>query len=93
MMCAVAMGDVNSNPRRWTDRSTKVRVIEGWHPSRPDRIGYNLLIDGAWIGAFDSLDGAAREAGRASSRAAGREPCDVTLIPLVDPARRRRGSV
>lgn len=46
------------------DQSTRVRVIEGWHPSQPGRVGYNLLVDDDWIGTFDSLDSAAREAAR-----------------------------
>jgi hypothetical protein len=89
MMSAVGMGDVNSNPRRWTDRSAQVRVVEGWHPSRPDKVGYNLLIDGEWIGSFDSLDSAARAASRAFSRGPASKTRKVTLMPLLDPARRR----
>ena len=55
----VGLGDVNRTPRRWVDRSARVRVVEGWHPSRPDDLGYNLLVDGEWIGTFDTLDDAA----------------------------------
>jgi hypothetical protein len=77
-------GDVNRIPRRWMDRSTRARVVEGWHPSRPDRVGYNLLVDGDWIGTFDSLESAASEAavhlrsGRARSR--NRQ---VVLLPYL----------
>jgi hypothetical protein len=54
--------DVNRDPRRWVDGSGRVRVIEGWHPSEPDRVGYNLMVDGDWCGTFATLDDAAVEA-------------------------------
>jgi hypothetical protein len=54
--------DVNQNPRRWVDESGRVRVIEGWHPSAPDQVGYNLMVDGDWCGTFATLDDAATEA-------------------------------
>ena len=50
--------DVNREPRRWADRSQRVRVIEGWHPSQPSQIGYNLLVNGTWIGTFGTLEDA-----------------------------------
>ena len=78
------MGDVNRHPRRWMDRSTRVRVIEGWHPSQPDRVGYNLLVDGDWIGSFESLDSAAGEAAMhlpsGSTRTRSRQ---VVLLPYI----------
>jgi hypothetical protein len=87
-MGAVGMGEVNRNPRRWTDRSARVRVIEGWHPSQPTRLGYNLVIDGDWIGTFDSLDGAA-ETAASSLRRPGlhRKPEKLVLVPYLDPRR------
>jgi hypothetical protein len=54
--------DVNRTPRHWIDASGRVRVIEGWHPSSPNRIGYNLTLDGAWVATFERLDEAAAEA-------------------------------
>jgi hypothetical protein len=51
--------DVNRNPRSWVDESGRVRVIEGWHPSDPGRVGYNLIVDDDWLGTFATLDGAA----------------------------------
>ena len=81
------MGAVNRNPRRWMDRSSRVRVIEGWHPAQPDRVGYNLLVDGDWIGTFESLDAAALEAAKhvhtGSTRAKGRR---LVLLPYIHPA-------
>lgn len=50
--------DVNRNPRHWVDASGRVRVIEGWHPSAPDQVGYNLMVDGDWFGTFGTLDDA-----------------------------------
>jgi hypothetical protein len=50
------------NPRSWTDESSRVRVIEGRHPSNPSRTGYNLKVDGDWLGTFATLDGAANAA-------------------------------
>jgi hypothetical protein len=58
----VRMRDANRNPRRWVDESGRVRVIEGWHPSEPTRIGYNVLVDDDWLGTFDTLDDAAAAA-------------------------------
>jgi hypothetical protein len=50
--------DVNRNPRRWVDESGRVRVIEGWHPSAPSRVGFNVKVDADWIGTFGTLDDA-----------------------------------
>ena len=77
-------GEANRNPRRWMDQSARVRVIEGWHPSRPDRLGYNLVVDGDWIGTFDSLDNAAREA-TARLRSGSSRTADphVVLLPCI----------
>ncbi|HEX3929922.1 MAG TPA: hypothetical protein VHW64_04420 [Nocardioides sp.] len=36
-----------------------MRVIEGWHPSDPGTVGYNLLVDGDWLGTFPTLEDAA----------------------------------
>ena len=55
--------DVNADPRRWVDSSRRVRVVEGWHPSAPSRVGYNLMVDGDWLGTFPSLDAAGVAAG------------------------------
>jgi hypothetical protein len=52
------MREANRNPQRWADESGRVRVIEGWHPSEPSRLGYNVLVDDDWVGTFDTLDGA-----------------------------------
>jgi hypothetical protein len=69
------------------DRSARVRVIEGWHPSQPDRLGYNLLVDGDWIGTFESLDGAATHAAThlrpGSKRIKDRR---VVLLPYIHSA-------
>jgi hypothetical protein len=54
--------DVNKNPRSWVDESGRVRVIEGWHPSAPDQVGYNLVVDGDWFGTFGSVEDAATAA-------------------------------
>jgi hypothetical protein len=69
--------DVNRNPRRWVDESGRVLVIEGWHPSAPSDVGFNLKVDGDWLGTFESLEAAARAAG-VPSGAAGRT---VSLRP------------
>lgn len=53
------MREANRNPRRWVGASGRVQVIEGWHPSAPSRLGYNLKVDGEWLGTFASLDDAA----------------------------------
>ena len=86
MMAAVMSGEFNRNPRRWVDRSTRVRVVEGWHPSQPDRLGYNLLVDGDWIGTFESLEGAAKAAathlGSPSTHTRDRR---VVLLPYIHP--------
>jgi hypothetical protein len=37
-------------------------VVEGWHPSEPGRVGYNVLLDDSWLGTFESLDCAATAA-------------------------------
>ncbi|MGC4109159.1 MAG: hypothetical protein QM747_01740 [Nocardioides sp.] len=39
-----------------------MRVIEGWHPSDPGNIGYNLLLDGEWVGTYRTLEEAADSA-------------------------------
>jgi hypothetical protein len=54
--------DINRNPRRWTDESGRVCVIEGWHPSQPSQVGYNLMVDGDWCGTFGTLGRAATAA-------------------------------
>jgi hypothetical protein len=79
--------DVNRNPRRWADESGRVRVIEGWHPSEPSQVGYNLILDDDWIGTFATLDDAATAAtaGTDATDADGR----VVLRPY--PHRRARG--
>lgn len=68
------------------DRSTRVRVIEGWHPSQPDRLGYNLLVDGDWIGTYESVESAARAA--AAHLSSGATPIrdrEVVLVPYIHP--------
>ena len=60
-------------------------MVEGWHPSEPDRVGYNLLVDDAWIGTFESLDSAATEAAKhlgTRSTRSRRRP--VVLLPYID---------
>jgi hypothetical protein len=54
--------DVNRRPRRWADPPGRVRVIEGWHPSEPSRVGYNLIVDDDWVGTFETLESAVRTA-------------------------------
>lgn len=73
--------DVNRNPRRWTGASGRVRVIEGWHPSAPHEVAYNLMVDGDWLGTFASLDEAA-VAAAAPADITGRK---VVLRPYPDP--------
>jgi hypothetical protein len=51
--------NINRNPRRWVDASRRVLVIEGWHPSAPGAVSFNLLVDGEWLGSYETLDGAA----------------------------------
>ena len=79
MMGAVRR-DANRDPQRWVDTSGRVRVIEGWHPSQPTRLGYNVLVDDDWVGTFDTLDGAADAA---ASRARFRHvPLDEGQVVL-----------
>lgn len=86
MIGIVGMGDVNRRPRRWTDRSARVRVVEGWHPSQPDRLGYNLVVDGDWIGTFETIDGAADAAGKhVQSRGVHVKGHKVVLLPYLHP--------
>jgi hypothetical protein len=73
--------DVNRNPRRWTDESGRVRVIEGWHPSEPSRVGYNLVVDGDWWGTFGTLDSAATAAAAHADIKVG----TIALRPYPDP--------
>jgi hypothetical protein len=78
------VGDFNRNPRRWVDRSSRVRVIEGWHPSRPDGLGYNLLVDDDWIGTFESVDAAAVAAsGHVPTGATDVKDRRVVLLPCL----------
>ena len=64
------------------DESGRVRVIEGWHPSQPSRLGYNVLVDDDWLGTFDTLDGAADAAAVPGLHA---ESGRVVLIRVIDP--------
>jgi hypothetical protein len=80
---AMALRDVNRNPRRWVDDSGRVCVIEGWHPSAPTRVGYNVKVDGDWLGTFGTLDGAATAATASADLGGG----DVVLRPYRDPRR------
>jgi hypothetical protein len=65
------------------DRSSRVRVIEGWHPSR-DGVGYNLLVDDDWIGTFESLESAAVEATRHVPSGTTRiKDGGVVLLPYI----------
>ena len=75
------MSDVNRNPRRWVDESGRVRVIEGWHPSLPSQVGYNVKLDGNWVGTFETLDRAAD----AAATCVGTEERKVVLRPYSDP--------
>jgi len=80
--------DVNRDPRRWVDGSGSVRVIEGWHPALPSQVGYNLKVDGDWLGMFETLAGAAD----AAAEYAGEKGGKVVLRP--DPrTSRSRGKV
>ena len=72
--------DVNHNPRRWVDESGRVLVIEGWHPSAPSSVGYNLKVDGDWVGMFSSLEAAAAAAAVAWGAGAG-----MVELQLEDP--------
>ena len=73
--------DVNRNPRRWVDESGRVRVIEGWHPSEPGQVGYNLIVDGDWFGTFGTLDDAVTAAAACADINDGK----VVLRPYPDP--------
>jgi hypothetical protein len=77
------LSDVNGNPRRWVDESGRVRVIEGWHPSEPSQVGYNLMVDGDWFGTFGTLDDAATSA----ATCAGVKDGKVVLTPYPAPPR------
>jgi hypothetical protein len=82
------LSDVNRNPRRWVDGSGKVRVVEGWHPSAPGQVGYNLIVDDDWYGTFASLEEAAAAA---AARAAVDDDQGVSLRPYPElPARGRK---
>jgi hypothetical protein len=75
------LSDVNRKPRRWVDESGRVRVIEGWHPSEPCQVGFNLMVDGDWFGTFETLDGAATAAAAYADIKDGK----VVLRPYPDP--------
>jgi len=82
------LSEVNRNPRRWADGSGRVRVVEGWHPSAPGQVGYNLIVDDDWYGTFGSLEEAAAAA---SARAAVDDDEGVSLRPYPElPARSRK---
>jgi hypothetical protein len=55
-------------------------VIEGWHPSDPRNVGYNLMVDDDWFGTFGTLDGAAT----AAAAYADIEDGEVVLGPCPD---------
>ena len=74
------LSDVNRNPRRWVDESGRVRVIEGWHPSEPSDVRYNLKVDGEWVGTFESLHSAVREA----TAALDIDDCHLVLVSDPD---------
>jgi hypothetical protein len=74
------VSDVNRNPRRWVSDSGRVCVIEGWHPSDPSEVGYNLLVDGEWVGTFGTLEDATNSVG---ARAAARRGT-VVLRPQTE---------
>jgi hypothetical protein len=76
---------VNRNPRRWVDESRRVRVIEGWHPSEPSQVGYNLVVDGDWHGTFGTLEDAATAA------AAHADLQDGQVVLRLYPDQRRPG--
>ena len=81
------MSDVNQKPRQWADESG--RVIEGWHPSDPGRIGYNLMVDDDWFGTFGTLDDASTAAAACADLDDGR----VVLRPYPPgPDRRSIGA-
>ena len=61
-----------------------MRVVEGWHPSRPDRLGYNLLVDGDWVGTFETLEGAASAAApHVGSQGEAIEGRPIALLPYL----------
>ena len=72
--------EINRNPRRWVDASRRVRVIEGWHPSDPSRVGYNLMLRDDWVGTFESLEDAVAEACTSPGVRDG-----IVLMPEVGP--------
>lgn len=91
MMGGVTRREANRNPQRWADESGRVRVIQGWHPSQPTRLGYNVLVDDDWVGTFETLDGAAAAAtSSARFRHLPLEGGQVVLSPVGDGQRRRR---
>jgi hypothetical protein len=73
--------NVNRTPRRWMDTSGRVHVIEGWHPSSPNRIGYNLMLDGDWVATLERLDDAAA----AAAELLDVKDAEVLLRPYPDP--------
>jgi hypothetical protein len=77
--------DVNRNPRRWVDDSGRVRVIEGWHPALPCEVGYNVKVDGDWLGTFQTLASAAE----AAAAHEGKKDRKVVLRPYPRPSRSR----
>lgn len=77
--------DVNRDPRRWVDDSGSVRVIEGWHPALPSEVGYNVKVDGEWLGMFETLASAAD----AAAAYAGEEIGKVVLKPYPRTPRSR----
>lgn len=79
--------EVNRNPRRWVDQSGRVRVVEGWHPSEPGSVGYNLIVDGDWVGTFGTLESAATEA----AACIGLQNGVVSLLSYAPSWRRRVG--
>jgi hypothetical protein len=83
------LSDVNRKPRRWVDESGRVRVIEGWHPSEPSEVGYNLMVDGDWFGTFGTLDDAATAAATYADIESGK----VVLGPYPGPRKRRGTSI
>ena len=84
------MRDANRDPQRWVDESGRVRVIEGWHPSQPTRLGYNVLVDDDWLGTFETLDGAA-DAASSSARFRHLPVENGRVILSRVPAQRFRG--
>jgi hypothetical protein len=80
--------DVNRNPRRWVDESRRILVIEGWHPCDPSTVGYNLKVDGDWLGTFPTLEGA----GRAAAAASGSKDRTVVLQPVASGVTRKAGT-